>query len=270
MNLSDIEILNNTAMAKRDAMKRDNLLESDQSASFQQIKHTIPYYGFVECSVSDQTFLMFSANDDVVAWEYFWLGCYEEPVVNEWVRLTCNADLVLDIGAYTGCMSLIACLVCSNCDVYAFEAMPRTVERLSVNVKANGFSQRVHIEPFAISNQQAKVELLMPRPRDFLGTGNSVFDKPNITMVDSTFSESRTIDSYLPKFEGRTVSCIKLDIEGHEMEALHGMDQTISINRPPMIVEVWQHEHQDIMEFFSRHSYRPTQLKGKNWLFEPK
>ncbi|MEM8855598.1 MAG: FkbM family methyltransferase, partial [Pseudomonadota bacterium] len=65
------------------------------------------------------------------------------------------------------------------------------------------------------------------------------------------------------------IGCIKLDVEGHEMQALKGMADIIARDRPSLIVEIWPHERDELMAFFQAHDYRREQLQGMNWLFTP-
>lgn len=272
VQLTDIEGLNRNAASERDAFRAAVARGSCESEDHHKLKHRFPFYGHVPCRAGPVDFLMYSANDDVVAWEYFWTGGYEEPVVAAWLEMTRSAKQVLDVGAYSGCMSIVAALNNPSCHVHAFEAMPRTVERLSVNCKLNGVADKVTIHNLAVSDQDGTVLIHMPRPRDFLGTGNSIFHKPNVRMVDQLEVKSGPIAAALANAgaDEAPVSCIKLDVEGHEMPALKGMVEIIERDRPSLIVEVWAHEKEELFAFFEALHYRREQLQGMNWLFVPR
>lgn len=78
---------------------------------------------------------MFHMNDDVLIWEYFWLGEYEQKLTAEFFTLLESTDRFLDVGAYTGWHSLIAAK--KDKTIHAFEMIPRTVELLKININLN-------------------------------------------------------------------------------------------------------------------------------------
>ncbi|PTW55732.1 FkbM family methyltransferase [Breoghania corrubedonensis] len=267
MKSSDIHILNNNSVAKRNDYHQTVERGDEMPDAFQRYKHKFPYFGFVDCKAGDVEFVMFSANDDVVAWEYFWTGTYEDEIVTEWLRMCQGADVILDVGAYTGCMAMIACGVNPACDVYCFEPMPRTVERLAINLKVNGLINRVKVFPVAASDERDEVVMNLPRPVDFLGTGNSIQKKPNVDVIAQCPVRAERIEDCFTLEEGRRISCVKVDVEGHELQALKGMETLIDKHRPECIIEVWPHEKADIEAFMGGYGYKPRQLRGLNWLY---
>lgn len=264
-----IRLINENTIARRNEFQKNVSTGAEATESYQLHKHKFPYYGFVPFQFGELDFVLFSANDDVVCWEYFWLGSYESEVVDTWLRMTRHAETVLDIGAYTGLMSIIANLNNSSCSVHAFEPIARTVERLSVNLKVNRIANKVRVHPVGASSKEGTAEFMMPRSQDFLGTGNSIFKKPNVDTVDVVTARTIVIDDYIRQFEPRRISCIKLDVEGHEYEALLGMRKTIAKDRPQLIVETWPHEMAGIKEYFRDLDYSWKQLKGMNYFFWP-
>jgi FkbM family methyltransferase len=269
MKTKDLEAMNAASIAHRDSWRRALDDGTADPAAWQHFKHQKPYFGFYDCTLADATFAMFSANDDQVVWELFWTGTYEEEVVDEWVRMVRDADVVLDIGAYTGCMALLACAVNPNCRVVCYEPMLRTVERLKINVAANALMQRITIEPYAVSSEAKKLPIRLTRTPNFLSTGNSIDPKPQETFHGTVDITTVVLDDQLHLAEGERVSCIKLDVEGHELEALRGMDTLVRTHKPTMIVEVWPAEQVELVEWMTARGYSGTQLRGMNWIFRP-
>lgn len=260
---------NKATFKARDAYQKSVISGKADSEHWHHLKHKNQYFGFIECDMGGGPFIMFSANDDQVVWEYFWTGKYEEPIVKEWARMVKSADIILDVGAYTGFMALMPCTLNPKCKVHCFEPMLRTVERLKINIKVNRFDQRIHINPLAASDKGKAVKINMPRPPDFLGSGNSIKQKTGIKTVATTIISTVRIDDYIDLQHGEKISRIKLDVEGHEMEALSGMAKIITNHRPEMIVEVWPDEKAEVFEFFDKLGYMRKQLRGLNWLFWP-
>ena len=176
-------------------------------------------------------FLMFSADDDVIARRYLWHGpdAYERPIVTDWVRWVSNAAVVYDIGAYTGLMSVLAAVCNPTSRVEAFEPLERTVERAHINMVANSVSDRVSLHAAAASDTNGSAEINLRRGAAFLGTGGSLYDKsrdyPTITVTEKKTIRTVRLDDYLP--DGRP-DVVKIDVEGHELATLRGMAASIA------------------------------------------
>lgn len=270
--LSELRRLNRDTEARASEYRKAVEAGVIDPEAYQTAKHEFPYFGFMECAVAEHRFVIFTANDDVVGWEFLWTGTYESRVTEAWLEIARNAEIVLDVGAYTGVMSIVACLANPRVRVIAFEPMLSTVERLRINLKANRLSSRVDVHTVALSNKEGRTVINMPRPKGFLGTGNSIGKKPGIPTVAKTEVDRVTLDEQAPSVlsSEAVIDGIKLDVEGHELEALQGMQHTIASQRPTLIVEVWPHESSQIGRFFAQMNYRRTQLQGMNHLFTPR
>jgi FkbM family methyltransferase len=132
-------------------------------------------------------------------------------------KLFCAAirpgSVVLDVGANVGIYTLLAAKL--GAKVFAIEADPRNLKMLRYHVHLNGFDDRVTILPTAVGDQEGTVTLF-----HFEGNcGHSnLFEGTDPVQVPC-----RTIDSLgLP-----AIDVCKMDIEGSELKALKGMDETI-------------------------------------------
>lgn len=138
-------------------------------------------------------------------------------------RLFCGAIVpgctVLDVGANIGIYTLLAAK--RGARVFSIEADPRNVEALRHNVKLNGFDKRVTIFPMAATEVDGAVTLF--RARGNSGHSN-LFDGGDPLSV-----QGNTIDSlHLPP-----IDLCKMDIEGAELMALQGMEETF--RRSPLM-----------------------------------
>jgi len=116
----------------------------------------------------------------------------------------------IDVGANIGYTTLHLCRNMKR--VVAIEPDPRSRKLLIENINANGFEERVDICNFAVSDMEGRTSIYLA-------------DKPNLSSLHRRpgISEQRhevltkTIDSLnlQPNF-------IKMDIEGHEVQALNG------------------------------------------------
>jgi len=222
---------------------------------FSKLKHEFPYIGFVPCSAGGIDFVIFHANDDIVGWEYLWFGDdhYERDIVGQWIAWCRAAErgAVLDIGGYTGLMSVLAAKANPNLRVHLFEPMARTVERAKINVYANYVRSQVKLHNKAASDVAGEAKINLYRNEDFLGTGNSIYDK-KLEIRDVKIIETVRVDDLLPAAHP---SVVKVDVEGHELSCLRGMEAMVKRSRPQMVVEVWEHTRDDVLALLRTWGY---------------
>jgi FkbM family methyltransferase len=251
-------------------LRRDNRRCLEEAQKFQErtrqgrttpkehatIKKEFPYYGFVPCRAAGIDFVLFHAHDDVVAWKFLWYGddAHQRAVVEKWVECARSARLVYDIGGYTGLMSVLAALANPSLQVHYVEPIERTADRATLNVRLNHVADRVAIHNVAASAAAGSVQFNMYRQDSFLGTGNSVYDK-GLPIKSVREVERVTIDGLLP---GQAPDLVKIDVEGHELEVLQGMAAAVEKGRPRMIVEVWEHDRDQVLGLLDSWGYRWT------------
>jgi FkbM family methyltransferase len=135
---------------------------------------------------------------------------------------------VVDVGAWWGPWTYwLSRRVAS---VWAFEPNPELASFLSRVVSSN-----VHVENVALSNRTGTGTLFAPRGvgRDALATLSEAHTEPGAQAVDVPL---RPLDDY--HLEG--VGFIKMDVEGHEFEALMGAEGTLARCLPTLLVEIDQ------------------------------
>jgi len=257
--LAHIKLGNGKALAlakafrmERGPVNRGDLAKRQQAA---------PYFGILPCRAADIDFVMFHAHDDVIAREYLWRGAdgYEGDIVRTWIDWCRTPGVVLDIGAYSGLMSILAARANADNEVHLFEPMERTVERASVNVKLNGLGQSITRHSVAVSDQTGTAEICLYRDADFvMGTGNSIGAKDGLTVVDTTTIRTVKLDEYMPDV---SPSVVKVDVEGHELACLQGMRGAIERGRPKMIVEVWAKTRAEVLALLGDLGYDYTRLE---------
>jgi len=90
----------------------------------------------------------------------------------------------------------------------------------------------------------------MPRKKDGAAT--------NILPVDV-----KTMDSF-----GLTnVSCIKIDVEGHEVSVIKGALNTIKTFRPAVVVEIKEKNLEEFKGLMTTLGYKGEQLGGEDWVY---
>lgn len=161
----------------------------------------------------------------------------------EWVR---PGDWVLDIGANVGQYTVrLSELVGANGRVIAFEPVPPTFELLAANVARARFAN-VTLVNAAASDGAGIVGMAVPQ----LDTGLDNYYMAHMTEEGGGLQVvSLPIDSVrLPA----TVALAKIDVEGHELKALRGMETILVRDHPRLIVEG---RSGDVASFLGRLGY---------------
>lgn len=143
-----------------------------------------------------------------------------------------------DLGANVGFITLfMARAAGSDGRVIAFEPAPQTAEALRHNARLNHFSQ-VEVVEAAVSNL----------------AGEAAFDPKGISHQSGRLAEAGavatitvptvTIDELVAE-RLPPPDVIKMDIEGHEDQAIDGMRQTLMLHHPVILIEVHKAHHRD-------------------------
>ncbi|HEY6881649.1 MAG TPA: FkbM family methyltransferase [Polyangiales bacterium] len=149
-------------------------------------------------------------------------------------------DQFVDGGANIGMLSLMAAhLVGPTGHVHAFEPNPAVYQRLLEHLDLNGLRGLVTPYRLGLSNMEASLRLRIVNDDFATGTVATLPDElvPHVTgefTIRVAPGDDLLADTLLP--ERRTL--IKLDVEGHEAEAVEGLRTTIDSLRPALLTEV--------------------------------
>jgi FkbM family methyltransferase len=155
----------------------------------------------------------------------YWLGWYELERQREICRLLKRGDTAYDVGAHVGFFTLLmARLVGAEGHVHAFEPDARNLDFLARHVQMNGYRANVTIHSAAVSDHTGSGSYT-PGPNS--STGRLA---PGGMPVQVVALDDVTPCSGYP-------SLIKVDVEGHEVNVLRGMERIRQASRPHVIVE---------------------------------
>lgn len=192
--------------------------------------------------------------------EIYWKGCYEEDVLHEIRKALPPDGVFIDIGTNIGEHALFASYCAPKGEVFAFEPIPKLYKQClkSIELNEDKLHSKINLHNTALSdhNGQAKIYL-----RDGNIGGSSLVPQRNTQIsVDVTL---RRGDELLENV--KRVSLIKVDTEGHEYEALLGLEKTIMKHRPIIILEYSpslykkigdiNHSGKKLLSFLEKHGY---------------
>ena len=144
-------------------------------------------------------------------------------------------DAVFDVGANKG--GYLACLaraVGRTGLVVAFEPIPSLATRLTTATKQLRWS---HVEVCAAAASDGDGKAMLATPE---GTHHWASSLEHNASPGATTQEVATVrlDRYLGRLGARSLSAIKIDVEGHESAVIRGGHELLKRQRPLLVVEV--------------------------------
>lgn len=193
-----------------------------------------------------------------------WAGV--EPEAGALDRIGPCRGMAIDVGANYGLYS--HALAKHYQRVIAFEPNPHASALLT-----QWGSPKVQLIPIGLSNRAGAATLWVPRNHELELSGWGSLDPgncPDAKQQTKYAIELRTLDS----FEFEDVRFIKIDVEGHELEVLQGGADTITRQKPDLLIEVRSRES-EVRDLLSSWGYGGKTLEERigvrgspaNWIF---
>jgi FkbM family methyltransferase len=146
---------------------------------------------------------------------------YEQLFTKAMQKVTRAGYCVWDIGANVGVYSrMFGELTGPNGMVYAFEPLPETVGRLKSNVSSN---PRIKVMPFALSDSSGSATI--ERGNDEEAATARISDADGEDGIEIVLEKG---DALVRTRQAAVPHVIKIDVEGHELEVLRGMQEVLA------------------------------------------
>jgi FkbM family methyltransferase len=199
----------------------------------------------------------------------YWLGTYESDLQDAARKLIQPGDVVYDVGANVGYVSLLSARLSGKSGkVFAFEALPENVARLRKNVLINTLESRITVTHAAVIDT-VRLVIFLTHPSGAMGKtlGSAGRDEQYSGRITVP---GLALDAFVYDENHPTPDIIKMDIEGGEGKALAGMPRLLTEKRPILLIElhgekaarqVWNHLRQ---RHFSVHQMKRGYPKVTN------
>ncbi|HVV38623.1 MAG TPA: FkbM family methyltransferase [Acidimicrobiales bacterium] len=168
-----------------------------------------------------------------------WTG-FEPPMPT--VFAACAATfpgVVYDIGANTGFYSVVAARVARANKVVAFEPFPPVLANLKSTLRVNRCSDRVHVEPAALSSAPGEATLYVPlQDHGLVETSATLSASFKEEYSDAIDVRVLTLDAYDESASPGRATLLKIDVESMEASVLRGALRILKTHRPIVFCEV--------------------------------
>ncbi len=166
--------------------------------------------------------------------------------------------VILDIGANIGNHSVYWATHNRAKKVYAFEPVRRTFEILQKNIQINRLETK--IQPFNIGLSDKKVNASILRYDGMNIGGTTIIPDSGGDLLLEKLDDI--------KFDEDTIDFVKIDVEGHELQVLHGARETLIKYKPVIFIETFPDKAKKVDEFLSGLGYyRAQTLDGDNFIY---
>ena len=161
----------------------------------------------------------------------------------------------LDVGANCGYYSLKIAQKISNINIFSFEPNPEAYLKFSKSLLKNfEFSDNIKLENFGLSNENKKLKMQSMIKFGYAQTGGSAVNDKKISEKHYEFFANFKIgDEYL-NLSNKNLA-IKIDVEGHELNVLHGLKKTLDSNKCILQIEIFNNNFKEVDNFLSYLGY---------------
>lgn len=159
-----------------------------------------------------------------------------------------KGDVFIDIGAHVGKYTLqVARIVENDGLVIAIEPHPKNYQALLKGIQLNGFKNIVALN-VAAWNRDCKIKLFIHDA--------AVHHSTKIDLgLGQIEVQARTIDHIIDELGVKRINWVKIDVEGAEIEVLHGLKKTLVNCNPRVIIEVQRENLKDVLRFMEGYKY---------------
>jgi len=158
----------------------------------------------------------------------------DEPSTISWIDKFPENAIFWDIGANIGSYSIYAA-VKKNCTVVAFEPSFLNLMVLQKNIELNGVMDKVTICPVGLSDSIGIKTLYFSKENFRFGGAHNSLGEPRdqygnpMSKTYKTLLPAETMDSFIFRYEGLYPDYIKIDVDGLELEILHGARKVLAL-----------------------------------------
>lgn len=161
-------------------------------------------------------------------WSRYYEADYEPETFQFFRQYLRNGDTILDIGGHIGLFAVItARLVGQRGKVFSFEPTPFTRSILTELVNLNECQKIIEVRGEAVSSKSGKTI--------FFDTDDPISNANSLVRTERSKKEIPvtmiSVDEFV-KERGLIVNCLKIDVEGAELDVLRGAKETFTTQRP--------------------------------------
>ncbi len=193
----------------------------------------------------------------------FWRGAHEWDIIFILSKLLKKTDIVFDVGANIGEISLHSASLVSQGKVYAFEPVSMIRKELQNNINLNPHLKNITIIHQGLGDKINSLPIYHESTEKYNEGIFSIYPENPLSSECIENIQINTIDNILNEQKINRVNLIKIDVEGHELMVLQGAKNTLLKYKPYLIIEISQknietakYKAEDILFFLNQLGYK--------------
>lgn len=189
----------------------------------------------------DEPIMIHFSSNDYIERRVWMMGEYESEIAAVFAAHVQRGNTVLDVGANIGINTIrLSKLVGETGKVYAFEPVPDTAGRFRSNMSLNSC---INVSLFECALSEENTTISMNNSKEEENKGAFNLRSPDGEGVAVAVYNG---DHLLSQQHIGRVDLIKIDVEGLEWSVVKGLEQTIAMYKPVIVVE-WDPAYQQQM-----------------------
>lgn len=189
--------------------------------------------------VRDASFVMLRPDRCEIAKELYWGGGRRPKRQDAFAldlvaRLAREADVLLDVGAYTGVFTLASTTVNRSLRAHAFEIVPGVADALEQNLARNSVADRVTVHREGVGQPESSMRV----PAGEGGSALPSFYSSRMRFDEGVVVGFRSLDSLAALVPARSRVVMKIDVEGTENAVFRHGREFLGRFRPDILCEV--------------------------------
>jgi len=175
--------------------------------------------------------------------------------------------LFFDCGSNIGLYSVLLGTRCPGLIIHSFEPVKSTHARLTKNIELNTLLVRTTAHNYGLGARPNKMTIAInPKSSGTATVDSKEQANPKRKFTASEDIEIRVFDSEFS--ETGQKAFFKIDVEGHELDALKGMIKYLSQHDCTLQIEAWDDNQTKLTEFMASQNYREFHRIDSDLYFE--
>ena len=187
-------------------------------------------------------------NDDAIVLKYFWKNYFEPTTLKLWNKINKKNGIYFDIGSHTGIYTLCSQLYNLKNLTISIEPSYLNFIRLLNNLRLNHLPVN-NCFNVAASNKEGIIKFDNRSKINYLSQSGKInlYGKEQIKAV--------ILDNFIFDNNSLPINCIKIDVEGYEIEVLEGSKKIIQKYFPDIFFELNERSADKCFSFLKEFGY---------------
>ena len=167
-----------------------------------------------------------------------------------------NINYFLDVGANCGFYSLNIANELSNIKIFSFEPNYEAYFKFSKSLEKNfELSKKINLQNFGLSNKSSKLKMQSMIKFGYPQTGGtSIINNNTKNNNYQFFGDFKTGDDCI-NLNQKNIA-IKIDVEGHELNVLNGLEKTLKLNKCILQIEIFKNNFDKVHNLLTSTGYK--------------